>query len=142
MRAAAVGTMRSMTALELRPEPGSVVAARAFVRAELSLDCPDELVDTATLLTSELVTNAVLHARTMVRLTVELVRDGVRIAVTDGSPARPVVRSYGTDAPTGRGMQLVERLARRWGVDSVDGNGKTVWFELTPDALAAGARSD
>jgi hypothetical protein len=59
----------------------------------------------------------------------------VRVGVADGSNTAPRLRDYGPDAVTGRGMVLVDRIARRWGVD-VDKSGKCVWFEI--DARAEG----
>jgi anti-sigma regulatory factor (Ser/Thr protein kinase) len=91
----------------------------------------------AVLLVSELVTNALLHARSAP--TVELSRDGdrVRIGVRDDSPVVPRRRRYANDAATGRGIALVEQLATDWGSERV-GDGKRVWFELLVD----GARHD
>ena len=88
----------------------------------------------AELLVSELVTNAILHARSGARVDVERVGDRVRVAVCDDSPAVPRVRNYGPDAVTGRGLLLVQRISNAWGVDPGDG-GKCVWFEFLPDAL-------
>jgi len=70
-----------------------------------------------------------LHARSATHLTIE--RDGatLRFSVCDSSPTRPRLRDYGPEAVTGRGLLLVDRIARRWGVD-VDGEGKCVWFEV------------
>jgi anti-sigma regulatory factor (Ser/Thr protein kinase) len=86
----------------------------------------------AVLLVSELVTNALLHARSAP--TVELTRDGdrVRVAVCDDSPVAPRRRQYATDAATGRGIALVDHLATEWGSERV-GDGKCVWFELQTD---------
>jgi anti-sigma regulatory factor (Ser/Thr protein kinase) len=91
----------------------------------------------AVLLVSELVTNALLHARSAP--TVELTRDGdrVRVGVCDDSPVAPRRRQYATDAATGRGIALVEQLAIDWGSERV-GDGKRVWFELRIN----GARHD
>jgi anti-sigma regulatory factor (Ser/Thr protein kinase) len=89
----------------------------------------DGALPDAELLVSELVTNAILHARSLARVTVERAGSVVRVSVCDGSSATPRVRDYGPTAVTGRGMFLVDRIARRWGVD-VDGAGKCVWFEV------------
>jgi anti-sigma regulatory factor (Ser/Thr protein kinase) len=89
----------------------------------------DEASPDAELLVSELVTNAVLHARSATRVTIERDDTRVRISVCDDSPARPRLRDYGPDAVTGRGLVIVDRLARRWGVDPSDA-GKCVWFEI------------
>jgi anti-sigma regulatory factor (Ser/Thr protein kinase) len=91
----------------------------------------------AVLLVSELVTNALLHARSAP--TVELTHDGdiVRVGVCDDSPVAPRRRQYATDAATGRGIALVEQLATDWGSERL-GDGKRVWFELRIN----GARRD
>jgi anti-sigma regulatory factor (Ser/Thr protein kinase) len=124
---AAVG-VTVMSTIELPPEPTSPGVARRFVA-----DCLARLdgapTDVVALLVSELVTNAVLHARTPMTVTVNVGDDAVRVEVQDGSPALPTLRQYDRRAPTGRGLQMVERLAGRWGVDAGDGS-KTVWFEL------------
>ena len=115
--------------LALDPVPASAARARGFVGDLLARWSCDELVDAGRLLASELVTNAVLHARTGMTLVVRRMRNGVRIEVHDGSPLAPVVRNYEDGAMTGRGLSLVQELATRWGVDR-EATGKTVWFEL------------
>ena len=90
-------------------------------------------VDVAELLTSELVTNAVLHVGSEVGLVVRLTAGAVRVEVRDASPEPPVPRHYEVDALTGRGLRLVESMAVAWGFDS-NGRGKVVWFELPRSA--------
>jgi hypothetical protein len=78
----------------------------------------------------------VLHART--DIVVRLIRlDGsLRIEVGDGSLRAPMARHYAADATTGRGLALVDTLAREWGVD-VEEDGKVVWCVVEePDAGA------
>ena len=98
--------------------------------------CDDAIAD-AELLVSELVTNAVLHARSETRVTIQ--RDGstVRISVYDTSRARPRLRQLGPESVTGRGLLLVDRIARRWGVEPED-DGKSVWFEIDGRASVDG----
>ena len=110
----------------------SVPEARGYVSAALSQWGHDALVETARLLTSELVTNAVLHARTEMTLAVEDSDDIVRISVTDESPVPPSLRHHSPTATTGRGLRLLNQLAREWSVDDENG-GKTVWFTLADD---------
>ena len=93
----------------------------------------DDVADVAELLVSELVTNAVLHAGTVVRLRILGDGSGVRIEVSDGMEAKPSRRRYSAEAATGRGLGLVEALAADWGTRS-DGAGKTVW--CTVEAVA------
>lgn len=92
----------------------------------------DALSDAAQLLTSEVVTNSLLHARSSIRLTVEQTKSGVRIAVTDGSTVVPAMRVRSQSATTGRGLLLLSRLADEWDTEMSDG-GKTVWFTLSSD---------
>ena len=92
----------------------------------------------ATLLTSELVTNAVLHARSRPELKLRLTDDRLWVGVSDNTPVFPVRKRYGPEAATGRGLMLVERMAAAWGT-SVSEHGKVVWFELSPEAGEATA---
>lgn len=96
--------------------------------------------DDVVLMVSELITNACRHART--ESTVHLVvTDGcLRVEVTDGSREPVQVREHSSGAETGRGLRIVDSLARRWGVDS-GRRGKTVWFEVPASAGSASQRS-
>lgn len=118
-----------MSALDLPPSTDSVPAARRFVREELRGTDVD--VDTALLLVSEVVTNAVLHARSSVRVVVEPDAALARIEVHDGSPVPPRRHSFSTLSATGRGLRLLEQLALGWGVEPGN-DGKVVWFEVGP----------
>jgi anti-sigma regulatory factor (Ser/Thr protein kinase) len=118
-----------VASLELPPDHTAAARARQFLGRTLHEWGLDAVTGDAELLVSELVTNAILHARSPARVNVERDDSVVRVAVCDGSSATPRVRDYGPNAVTGRGMFLVDRIARRWGVD-VDGNGKCVWFEV------------
>ena len=108
----------------------SVRRARRFVREHcvdfgVSVDVCDEVL----LLASELVTNAILHGRSEVRVEVACVDFHVRITVHDENSRRPVMVSQDPDALDGRGLALVAALASSWGVDD-EVEGKAVWFEL------------
>lgn len=120
--------------LQLEPERSNVALARRFVMDAIHRLGRDKYADVAELLTSELVTNAVLHAGTTVQVTVSDEADGLRVEVTDHSAAAPQRRRYSAEAATGRGLGLVESLASAWGTRS-GSPGKTVWFTLLPDAL-------
>lgn len=115
-------------ALELPASPTSPREARAFVRDLLTTD-DAALVASVELLVSELVTNAVLHAASAPRIEVQLGRASVRVAVRDDDPSLPARRTPDLDRPGGRGLQLVEELASRWGAEASHG-GKVVWFEV------------
>jgi anti-sigma regulatory factor (Ser/Thr protein kinase) len=112
----------------LAPESASVPRARRFVADELA-DLSEETVDLARLLVSEVVTNAVLHARTSATLTVDRDDSTVKVQVEDSNPLLPVIRSHGPEAGTGRGLHVLDRLASDWGTDQRKG-GKVVWFEI------------
>jgi anti-sigma regulatory factor (Ser/Thr protein kinase) len=93
-----------------------------------------EVIETATLLTSEAVTNAFEHGEGPITLDLVRSSDGVRVEVTDESPARPEVAGADLEAVEGRGMLLIEQHARAWGVRSgTSGTAKTVWFTLGND---------
>jgi DNA-binding NarL/FixJ family response regulator len=114
---------------KLAGELESPGAARRFVDETLRRwECEDQL-DLVTLLVSELVTNAVVHAGSDVEVGVQLTGDGVRIDVMDQSPTMPVPRTAQDYDTSGRGLELVDALATRWGVDTLP-FGKSVWFEV------------
>lgn len=113
------------------PVPESARDARRFVTDAL-VGVDDDVVATVELLTSELVTNAVLHAATELEVRVWASDDRVHVSVLDGRAERGVYRTENdTDAATGRGLGLVEALASDFGVD-ISEVSKTVWFEVWP----------
>ena len=124
--------MSSYTArLDLPPVIASVPLARhATLDLLRAWGSPHDL-DDAALLVSELVSNVVDHVEGEAVLTLELAlaEDWLRISVADGSSIRPVVRELRQDRPRGRGLQLVEAIADRWGAEDHHG-GKRIWFEL------------
>jgi anti-sigma regulatory factor (Ser/Thr protein kinase) len=89
------------------------------------------ICDDGVLLVSELVTNAVLHARTGVRISVWDADDGVRFEVTDFTATPPRRRLADRLATTGRGLGLLDARSVDWGVE-VDDDATTVWFVLDP----------
>lgn len=115
----------------LTAEPQSAGRARRLVSDELRRCRCGELAGVAELLTSELVTNALIHARSPVTLVVEAGDGCVRVTIGDalpvGVPSAP--RHAFEDATTGRGLELVAALAVRWGQELRE-DGKVVWFEL------------
>lgn len=116
--------------IELPPEPRAAGTARHFVFDHLCSHVAQDVAETAMLLTSELVTNVVVHARTPMRLDLDLTDHAVRVAVVDEAPRSPAIRRAHEARLTGRGMNLVETLATQWGVDPIP-PGKKVWFELS-----------
>ena len=81
---------------------------------------------------SELVTNAVLHGRPPIVLTVERVRSGVQISVADDHPDGPVLRPPSRKAVAGRGMLVIDALAASWGVRRRP-IGKSIWIRVADD---------
>lgn len=126
-----------------RQSPG---AARAAVQALLAETNLTELLDDAMLLTTELTTNAVLHAGTEIDLQMSADGASITVEVSDRQhgdlphvDADEVVRR--PMAQNGRGLLLVNELAYRWGTIHND-SGKTVWFQLRRDAPPARPLSD
>lgn len=117
---------------------GSVGVARALLRKTLSdvgtratRAAPDSaLADDAALMLSELVINAVRHSHSLLWLDIHITGHTLHVAVADDTPDLPVLRHPDTDATHGRGIQIVDTLADRWGATR-SRDRKTVWFELT-----------
>jgi DNA-binding NarL/FixJ family response regulator len=128
----AVEQLLSEASQHFEQDTQSARAARRFVSQILTGwdDDGGDLTDTVTLLVSELVTNAVVHAGSDVEVSVRLTPTAARIEVTDASAVSIKPRHATQDEDSGRGLALVESLARRWGVRPAPGGGKTVWFEV------------
>ncbi|MEP7026153.1 MAG: GAF domain-containing protein, partial [Actinomycetota bacterium] len=130
-----------MATAAYQPEPEAAAAARRFVRDTLAAwplagtaAAHAELVDDAVLLTSELVTNAVVHAGTPVQVTCRLADTVVEVVVLDRHPVQLVPdRVQGEQVPaertSGRGLLLPAELASSWGVTYAR-TAKAVWFRL------------
>jgi DNA-binding NarL/FixJ family response regulator len=126
----AVEAVLEEVSTRLSADPASARVARRFVRDALAATDSEDVEETVTLLVSELVTNAVIHGGGEVEVLVRLLPASVRVEVMDASATAPVPRAAADEDTSGRGLTLVESLARRWGVDPVAGGGKTVWFEV------------
>jgi len=140
--------------LEIRPDPAEVGRARRWARSRLAgsgIGADEPLAETLILLVSELVTNAVVHTGcpAVVRLLLPDVpgdaSDGatgtVRLEVTDSSDCPPAPRHADGDETNGRGLELVDGLADRWGWN-IEGAGKSIWCEVdrcAPPESSAGA---
>ena len=108
----------------------SVGTARRFVRYELDgLGVPEPPLEMTVLLTSEVVTNAVVHAGTPIGVRVSVTTDRVRVEVRDHDPRRPAPTERPLDGVNGRGLRMVRDVASAWGVED-EAEGKSVWFEL------------
>ncbi|MFJ8080457.1 ATP-binding protein [Streptomyces sp. NPDC096205] len=124
---------------ELAAHPGSPAQARRLARARLAgWSVCEDTCDTAALVISELVTNAIVHTASSV-VVCEL-RDGdelLRIAVRDEgcAPTEPHPCAQRTEEEQGRGLLLVEALCRAWGAQE-HGTGLLVWVDLPRQADA------
>jgi serine phosphatase RsbU (regulator of sigma subunit)/anti-sigma regulatory factor (Ser/Thr protein kinase) len=118
-----------------------VARSRSLVRARLAELGLDRLADDAQLVTSEIVTNAVLHGGGCQGVDVVEIDGGVRIEVEDRRPVAPVLGLASTDSMTGRGMRLVATVAARWGVEA-RGDGKVIWAEITDEGSGLNAFSE
>ncbi|GHA57395.1 MULTISPECIES: SpoIIE family protein phosphatase [Streptomyces] len=112
----------------LEPEDSAPGQARRLARRALARWDLEDLTDSVELLVSEVVTNAVRYASRPV--TLRLLRtDVLRCEVGDDVPQLPRLRQARATDEGGRGLYLVNRLARRWGATRLS-TGKVVWFEL------------
>ncbi|MCQ9135352.1 SpoIIE family protein phosphatase [Streptomyces hilarionis] len=133
-------------AASFEPVGRSVATARSFVRDTLQGWGFADIIDDAVVLTSELVTNAVVHAGTHADVLCLRSDDGVRIEVADRYPEReiPLQGSLATmgspDREGGRGLQLCAAIAARWGVEYTPTH-KQVWFRLDLPDRPVGTRA-
>lgn len=121
--------------LVLDGTPGAVRHCRDFTREALTewgrLDDGVEAEDVL-LLVSEVVANARLHGGGPSSMVLRCTDERLRVEVTDKSTVAPEPSSRPDPArPGGHGLVIVQRLARRWGSEPVNG-GKCVWFEIDP----------
>lgn len=117
----------------LPAEATSAARARRLVRDALRGTAGEGVLEAALVAISEIVTNALVHAGTPMRLRI-LLDGGLRVELTDGNPRLPHPREFATTANTGRGLLLVEEMVTRWGANPVPG-GKVVWFEIADEVL-------
>lgn len=124
--------MIESTTRERRFEPsaGAIRSTRNFVVQAGGSDGEDGFDAALALVTSELASNAVLHARTPFVVRVRSSPESVRIAVFDHDGALPAPRDHGLGEVTGRGLAIVGSLAAEWGVEQ-EGAGKWVWADVT-----------
>ncbi|AKA04466.1 MULTISPECIES: ATP-binding protein [Streptomyces] len=123
--------------LEVRPDPAEVGRARRWARSRLAgsgIGADEPLAETLILLISELVTNAVVHTGSAARLRMCFSGSGavvatVRVEVVDASARPPRPRHAEGDDTNGRGLELVDGLADRWGWQQ-EGAGKRIWCEV------------
>jgi anti-sigma regulatory factor (Ser/Thr protein kinase) len=115
---------RNISASEARHRSLAWLARHAIAR---------HAAQTAVLVVSELVTNAVVHSgSTVVSCTLQLRSGLLRVEVTDQGTSRtsPVIRSVAADEASGRGLLLVSTVAQAWGAFPVVPSGWTVWATM------------
>jgi anti-sigma regulatory factor (Ser/Thr protein kinase) len=133
-RAVPVGdVVESMEHLHLEPLPRVVGEARSFMRDQAPV-LPDVVIDVLVLLTSELVTNAVIHARTPIELGITITDRSLIVSVHDEN-LDIAPRRAGREG--GWGLGLVRELAEDAAMEEHTGEGKTAWFRLARERVPA-----
>jgi anti-sigma regulatory factor (Ser/Thr protein kinase) len=122
-----VGTW--MVPASFPPLRESVGGSRRELQEFLGGRVDGALCDVVMLLASELATNAVLHAATEFTLSAGFTPEGVRVGVEDHEALRPAKIPSAPTSLGGRGLRIVNALAKQWGVDATP-TGKRVWFEV------------
>jgi hypothetical protein len=117
------------------PEPAIVGTVRQFVRASLARHAVSSYA--TELIVSELVANVVRHAGTDFMIAIRF-GPTIHVSVLDGSPVIPAIVHGDGDNEGGRGLLIVDSLSSGWGVSRA-GSGKSVWAEIDPAAVSAGA---
>ena len=125
--------------IDLPAQLASGWQARIFLSDRLAEWHLESVRDEAMLLTTELVTNAVIHARSAVSVTVRRGVERLRVEVSDTGGGALKIREPRGEAQTGRGLQLLEALASNWGTSAFEA-GKLVWFELQTKAAGSPPR--
>ncbi len=125
-QAAEVGAVEEEFTLALPSDSTTPKAARVAVAEHYGhhTRCGELL-----LCVSEVVTNAVLHARSAPTMTVSRRADLLTVEVADDDPTQPVRRPHSATATTGRGLRILDDLTVRWGA-RLTARGKVVWFEF------------
>jgi len=107
--------------------PVSASHARAFVAERLREHGLADLVEPVRLVTSELATNAMVHAHTAFDLTLERLDGIVRLTIRDDSLSLPQRRAAQVRDSTGRGLEIVDVVSSEWGTSQDRAGSKAVW---------------
>ncbi|MBB5477366.1 ATP-binding protein [Micromonospora parathelypteridis] len=137
LAAVAAAPLAAVLTAELAPTVGAARQARELVTTGCQCWGLSALIDPACIAITEMVNNVVAHAQTPMTVRVAPQGSTLHVAVRDYSPLRPTFA--GLSPPTrvgGRGLLLIDTLARRWGSSAVP-DGKVVWCVLHPDDEAA-----
>ena len=127
--------------VNLAPTPDAAGEVRRRLRDAVSGTVFEARIDDAELAATELVTNAVLHGRQPIRVTIRVDEERLRVEVSDASAVSPTFSLLDPTAVTGRGLLLVASVADHWGVDP-EPEGKTVWMELSSRAPSPAEEAD
>ncbi|MEU2664226.1 SpoIIE family protein phosphatase [Micromonospora sp. NPDC007220] len=119
------------TSMEVPAEPTAPSRVRHWMTAQLAeWQVPESIIGAAVLCTSELTTNALLHAGTAARVEIDLSPERLLVSVADSGTRGTVTRAQtDTLSSRGRGLGLIEELSDAWGTDPTV-RGSTVWFEI------------
>jgi anti-sigma regulatory factor (Ser/Thr protein kinase) len=118
--------------VELQALPSRISQVRRIVSAQLRYWHLEQLIDSAALGVTELLTNVHRHAEPDKQCTVEIVHllDRLTVSVRDNDSRVPDIRTVDPSSTHGRGLALVASVSESWGVRAQDGGGKVVWFTL------------
>jgi len=129
--------------LDLGDRADAARAGRHFVERQMRERDAHALLDDAALVAAELLANACQHGAAPIMVCVSSSDGNFRLEVHDGSPRSPVRLAQSLTNMTGRGLNLVEAVASRWGCERSDsGPGKVVWAEFDADGVAAAELTD
>jgi anti-sigma regulatory factor (Ser/Thr protein kinase) len=117
--------------LRLLPGPSAPGRARDFLIAACRAWAVPEFLETGALVVSELVTNAVQHAGTAIRVVISLVDSVLTVFVYDSGAGEPRLIPPQDRTVGGRGLAMVAKVSQAWGVQA-EPNGKSVWCRLSP----------
>ena len=106
---------------------------RRWLLEQLTPVARDDLAEEVALLANELVANVIMHTESQPVITV-WVGDEVKVSVHDDDPHPPIVVPADATRASGNGMRIVDTWAQAWGVEWVEGDGKSVWFTLSTSA--------
>lgn len=120
-------TVETLAELPLTPEPANVARARRFV-LDLVPQADPDCRDCLSLLTSELATNVVVHARTEMRVVVLLTGDVAVVGIHDLDLGRSEIVTHDRDG--GRGLTIIDAIAAAHGRTGFPTGGKVIWFRL------------
>lgn len=110
------------------------------VLSDWAVPLSPEALDDVELMSSEVITNAVVHTAQACRVSVHWTGTRLRVEVADASAELPEAAGAGVEATSGRGLFLVDVLATAWGTESMETGGKRTWFEVSSSAVASDSR--